>query len=154
MLFRELNRSATKTYLIGCEKTQEVALIDPVLDKTDRYLALLAYYGYTLGSIIDTHTHADHLTGSWELRALTDAPVIMHRRAPAPHVDVHVEDGQLIRVGTLTLHVLATPGHTPDSMCLHALGPGVHRRHPVYPRHRTDRLSRGRPGRPVRQHLS
>ena len=65
MLFRELNRSATKTYLIGCEKTQEVALIDPVLEKTDRYLALLAYYGYTLNSIIDTHTHADHLTGSW-----------------------------------------------------------------------------------------
>ena len=121
MLFRELNRSPTKTYLIGCEKTHKVALIDPVFEKTDRYLALLAYYGYTLDVVIDTHTHADHLTGSWELHDLTDAPVIMHNRAPAPHVDMHVCDGQLIRVGTLTLHVLATPGHTPDSMCLHAM---------------------------------
>lgn len=121
MLFRELNRSATKTYLLGCEKTCKIALIDPVFEKTDRYLALLAYYGYTLDVIIDTHTHADHLTGSWELHDLTDAPVIMHKRAPAPHVDMHVEDGQLIRVGTLTIHVLATPGHTPDSMCLHAM---------------------------------
>jgi glyoxylase-like metal-dependent hydrolase (beta-lactamase superfamily II)/rhodanese-related sulfurtransferase len=121
MLFRELNRSATKTYLIGCEKTHRVVLIDPVFEKTDRYLALLAYYGYTLDAVIDTHTHADHHTGSWELHDLTDAPVIMHRRAPAPHVDMHMDDGDLIRVGTLSLRVLATPGHTPDSMCLHAM---------------------------------
>lgn len=120
MLFRELNRSPTKTYLIGCEKTQRVALIDPVLEKTDRYLALLAYYGYTLDGIIDTHTHADHRTGSWELHSLTDAPVVMHTRAPAPHVDMHVEDGQLLHIGMLPVRVLATPGHTPDSMCLHA----------------------------------
>jgi len=78
MLFRELNRSPTKTYLIGYEETHKVALIYPVFKKTDQYLALLAYYCYTLGIVIDTHTHADHLTGSSKLHNLTDAPVIMH----------------------------------------------------------------------------
>ena len=119
MLCRELNGGPTKTYLIGCEETRKAALIDPVLEHTARYLAVLAYYGYTLDSVIDTHTHADHLTGSWELHALTDAPVVMHRWAPAPHVDVHVDDGYDLRVGGLALRVLATPGHTPDGICLH-----------------------------------
>ncbi len=120
MLFRELNRGKCKTYLLGCEKTHKAALIDPVKEKVDRYLSVLAYYGCTLDAIIDTHTHADHRTGSWELHDLTGAPVVMHRRAPAPHVDIHVEDGQVISIGELVLRVLYTPGHTPDGISLYA----------------------------------
>jgi glyoxylase-like metal-dependent hydrolase (beta-lactamase superfamily II)/rhodanese-related sulfurtransferase len=119
MLFRELNRGKCKTYLLACENTHKAALIDPIKDKVDRYLAMLAYYGCTLDAIIDTHTHADHRTASWELHDLTGAPVIMHRRAPAPHVDIHVEDGQSIPIGDLRIRVFHTPGHTPDSISLY-----------------------------------
>lgn len=119
MLFRELNRGKCKTYLIACEHTHHAALIDPVREKVDRYLATLAYYGHKLTAIIDTHTHADHRTASWELHDLTGAPVIMHRRAPAPHVDIHVDDGQSITVGDVSLRVLYTPGHTPDGISLY-----------------------------------
>lgn len=119
MLFRELNHANCKTYLLGCEKTRRAAIIDPLRDKVDRYLSVLAYHGYKLELIIDTHSHADHLTGAFELADLADAPVAMHRRAPAPKVRIHVEDGDPIKLGDLDLKVLHTPGHTPDSMSLY-----------------------------------
>jgi len=118
MLFRELNHGKCKTYLVGCEHTHHAALIDPLRDKVDRYLAVLAYHQYGLEWVIDTHTHADHRTGMWELRELTGARSVIHRRAPAPHIDLHVEDGQRLPLGDLELQVLYTPGHTPDSICL------------------------------------
>ena len=119
MLFRELNRGKCKTYLVACERTHKAVLIDPVREKVERYLAILAYFGCKLDAVIDTHTHADHRTASWELHDLTGAPVIMHRRAPAPHVDLHVEDGQVITVGDVLLRIFHTPGHTPDSISLY-----------------------------------
>ena len=118
MLFRELNRGKCKTYLIACERTKKAVLVDPLKDKVERYLASLAYFGCELEAIIDTHTHADHRTASWELHDITGAPVMMHRRAPAPHVDMHVEDGQLISVGNERIRVFHTPGHTPDGISL------------------------------------
>lgn len=119
MLFRELNRGKCKTYLLACENTHKAALIDPIKEKVDRYVAMLAYYGCQLAAVIDTHTHADHRTASWELHDLTGAPVVMHRRAPAPHVDIHVEDGQSIPIGNLRLRVFHTPGHAPDGISLY-----------------------------------
>jgi len=119
MLFRELNRGKCKTYLVACEQTNKAALIDPTKDKVERYLASLAYFGYKLEAVIDTHTHADHRTASWDLHEITGAPVVMHRRAPAPHVDIHVDDGSVIVVGNLRLRVFHTPGHTPDSISLY-----------------------------------
>jgi len=122
MLFRELNQGKCKTYLLACEKTRKALLIDPIREKTDRYLAALAYYNCSLELVVDTHTHADHRTAVFELKELTGAKVVMHRRAPAPHVDIHVQDGQTIACGEIQLRVLATPGHTPDSMSLYAEG--------------------------------
>ena len=120
MLCRELNRGKCKTYLVACERTRRAALIDPVREKVERYLAMLAYLDLKLDAIIDTHTHADHRTASFDLHDLTGARVIMHSRAPAPHVDVHVEDGQTIAIGDVALRVLYTPGHTPDGISLYA----------------------------------
>ena len=120
MLFRELNRSKCKTYLIACEESHRAVLVDPIRDKIDRYLALLSYHALKLEAVIDTHTHADHRTGGFDLKELTGAKVIMHRRAPAPHVNVHVDNGDKISVGDLQLQVLYTPGHTPDGISLFA----------------------------------
>ncbi|MDO8434799.1 MAG: MBL fold metallo-hydrolase [Candidatus Binatus sp.] len=119
-MFREINFQKCKTYLGWSDTSDQAALIDPVRDKIERYLALLAYRGLKLGLIVDTHTHADHRSGAFELGELTGAPVAMHRRAPAPHVKIHVEDGQMLTVGDLAMRVLYTPGHTPDSISLHA----------------------------------
>ena len=119
MLFHELNRGKCKTYLLACQSTHQAALIDPLREKVDRYLAVLAYYGSKLELVIDTHTHADHRTGAWDLRDLTGARVVMHRRAPVPHIDIHVDDGQCLKLGAIELQVLATPGHTPDGVSLY-----------------------------------
>jgi len=119
MIFRELNRGKCKTYLIACEETGVAALVDPVRDKLERYLALLAYHRLRLESVIDTHTHADHRTASFDLRELVGAATIMHRRAPAPHIDRHVEDGDVVAIGKIDVRVLFTPGHTPDGISLY-----------------------------------
>ena len=118
MLFHELNRAGCKTYLAACEQTNRALLVDPLKDRVDRYLAVLAYYRLTLDLIIDSHTHADHRSGVWDLRELTGAKVVMHRRAPAPHIDIHIDDGGELAVGTLRLNFIHTPGHTPDSTCI------------------------------------
>lgn len=119
MFFRELNRGKCKTYLIAGATEKVAVLVDPIRERVDRYLALLAYYGLKLEAVIDTHTHADHRTASVDLKELTGAKVVMHRRAPAPHVNVHVDDGDEIPAGELRLRVLYTPGHTPDGISLY-----------------------------------
>ena len=86
MIFRELNRGKCKTYLAISAATRKAAVIDPLREKIERYLTVLAYHGWRLNLIIDTHTHADHRSGAMELGELADAPVAMHRLAPAPHV--------------------------------------------------------------------
>src|SRR5438046_10284699 len=101
MLFRELNRGKCKTYLVACEEKQRAVLVDPVLEKLERYLAMLAYEGLRLEAVLDTHTHADHRTASFELADLTGAAFVMHRRAPAPRVTRHVDDGDVLEVGRL-----------------------------------------------------
>lgn len=118
MLFGELNLGQCKTYLLACETTRKAVLIDPLRERIDRYIAVLAYHGCRLEYVIDTHTHADHRSGIWDLQELTGAQSIMHRLAPAPRIDIHVEDGQELRLGKLALRVVYTAGHTPDSMSI------------------------------------
>ncbi|MFQ5935498.1 MAG: rhodanese-like domain-containing protein [Acidiferrobacterales bacterium] len=120
MIFQELNGAQCKTYLVACERTGRAALIDPKKDSISRYLAFLAYRHLELEVLIDTHTHADHATASFELQRLLGAQLIMHQRAPVPRVDTHVDDGDIISIGDLKLTVLYTPGHTADSISLHA----------------------------------
>ena len=122
MFFRELNRGKCKTYMLGCERTRQAALIDPLKENTGRYIAVAAYFGYRLEYAIDTHTHADHRSGTWEVADLTDAKVVMEQYAPAPHVNLHVKHGDFIEVGDLRLKVMFTPGHTPDGISLYVDG--------------------------------
>lgn len=119
MLFHELNRGKCKTYLVACPRTRRAAVIDPLRDRVDRILAALAYHRYTLDWVIDTHTHADHRTGAFELRDLAGGRVVMDRHAPQPHVDVHVKDGDTLELGDLVLRAIHTPGHSPDALSLH-----------------------------------
>jgi sulfur dioxygenase len=120
MLFRELNNAKCKTYLLASEGMERAVIIDPVKDRVERYLGVLAYHRLKLDLIVDTHTHADHRSGAHELSGLTGTPVAMHRWAPAPHVTMHLEDGQRLILGDFELKVLYTPGHTPDSISLYA----------------------------------
>lgn len=122
MLLKELNRGKCKTYLVAAETARVAALVDPVREHLDRYLAVLAYHGLKLAYAIETHTHADHRTACFDLQELTGTEVVMLRDAPAPRVDRHVADGDVLPLGELGLRIIATPGHTPDSMCIHVAG--------------------------------
>lgn len=108
-----------KSYLIACSETCSAAIIDPALNLVDRYIGELNKNGLRLRYIIDTHTHADHFTGARLLKEEFGAPIVMHRQAPAPFVDLRVEDGHSLPLGQLRLRIFHTPGHTRDSMAVH-----------------------------------
>jgi glyoxylase-like metal-dependent hydrolase (beta-lactamase superfamily II) len=116
MLFRQLFEpvSSAYTYLIACKETREAALIDPVLEMTERDLRLLQDLGLTLKYTIETHIHADHVTGAARLRELTHCKAAVPERSAAVHVDLPVREGEPIVVGKLRLEPLYTPGHTDD----------------------------------------
>jgi sulfur dioxygenase len=119
VLFRQLfePQSSAYTYLIACEETRRAALIDPVLETVDRDLQLLSDLGLSLEYTLETHLHADHVTGAARLREMTGSKAAVPERSGAEHVDVPVREGQPILVGSCVLHPLYTPGHTDDHHC-------------------------------------
>lgn len=118
MIFRQLNATSCKTYLVASERTRDAALIDPVLEPVQSYLSLLAQEGLRLRYAINTHTHADHIAGTAYLADRVDATVIMHEASPSRCVSLPVRDGSVVELGDLTLSFLHTPGHTPDSVAI------------------------------------
>jgi sulfur dioxygenase len=116
MIFRQLVEpiSSTYTYLVACDETRKAALIDPVLEVVDRDLALLGELGLTLKFTIETHIHADHVTGAARLREMTGSKAAVPEKSGAAHVDVPVREGEAIAVGRLTFEPLYVPGHTDD----------------------------------------
>jgi glyoxylase-like metal-dependent hydrolase (beta-lactamase superfamily II)/rhodanese-related sulfurtransferase len=118
VIFEHLSAAGCQSYLIGCPESCAAALIDPEISLIDRYLALTARDGLRIHYLIDTHTHADHFSATQQLARRLDVPVAMHRLSPAPFVDLALDDGEMLAVGTLRLTVLHTPGHTSDSICL------------------------------------
>jgi glyoxylase-like metal-dependent hydrolase (beta-lactamase superfamily II)/rhodanese-related sulfurtransferase len=120
MLFEQIASGGCRSYLIGCAESCAAALIDPELSQIDRYLALAARHSLRIRYAIDTHTHADHFSATRELGRRLDVPIAMHQASPAPFVDMRLGDGESIVVGQLRINVMHTPGHTRDSMCLHA----------------------------------
>ena len=117
MIFRQLfdNISSTYTYIISSGKGREALIIDPVLEKTDQYISLLTQLELRLVKVIDTHIHADHISGLAELRDRTKCITIMGEQAPADVVSMHVKDNENISIENISLKALYTPGHTDDS---------------------------------------
>lgn len=117
MIFRQLfdTESSTYTYLIGDEATRQAVLIDPVLEQVDRDLQLASELDLSLTHVFDTHVHADHVTASGELRDRTQCTVV-GGVGGATCANVQVHHGDEVRVGQLLFQVLATPGHTDDSV--------------------------------------
>jgi sulfur dioxygenase len=117
MLFRQLfeRESSTYTYLLAARKGGEALLIDPVKEDVGKYLQLIKELDLRLVFAVDTHVHADHVTGLGELRAATSCTTIMGAESKAECVSRKVTDGELIKVDGVELRALYTPGHTDDS---------------------------------------
>lgn len=118
MIFRQLfdGGSSTYTYLLADEESQEALLIDPVYEQVLRDLALIEELGLRLKLVLDTHCHADHVTGAWRLKQLTGCRIGIARDAGVEHSDIELDDGDMIGVDGVGLEVRSTPGHT--SGCL------------------------------------
>lgn len=117
MLFRQLfdRESSTYTYLLAEKAGREALLIDPVLERVNDYLRLLHELDLKLVKVIDTHTHADHVTGMGSLRDHTGAVTIMGEQSQAECVSLRVRDGEKIPVDGIALTAIYTPGHTDES---------------------------------------
>ena len=107
-----------RSYLIADPETKQAAIVDPLREKVDDYLDLIQAKRYQLVYTIETHTHADHLSGSPRLKDLTGAKMLMHAGTSVACVDRGLADGDIIELGRLKMEVIATPGHTHDSVCL------------------------------------
>jgi glyoxylase-like metal-dependent hydrolase (beta-lactamase superfamily II) len=119
MIFRQLfdRVSCTYTYLLAGGRGGEACLIDPVRDQVERYVKLLRELELKLVKAIDTHLHADHITGVGALQAHTRCLTVMGEESAAEAVSLRVRDGDRIDVGGLALRAIHTPGHTEDSYC-------------------------------------
>lgn len=117
MIFRQLfeSVSCTYTYLIASRHGGEALIIDPVLEKVDRYLQLVRELDLKLVKAVDTHLHADHVTGLGALRDRTHCITVMGEQTHADVVSMRVTDGDQIEIEGLSLDVIYTPGHTDDS---------------------------------------
>ncbi|WP_347260421.1 rhodanese-like domain-containing protein [Rudaea sp.] len=118
MIYEQIATGGCQSYLLGCSETCAAVVIDPEISQLDRYLGLAARDGLRIRYLIDTHTHADHFSGTRQLGRQLGVPVVMHRDSPASFVDMRLDDGDMVLVGRLRLRVIHTPGHTRDSMCL------------------------------------
>ena len=114
MIFEQLfdNKSSTYTYILSSGKGREALIIDPVLEHTDRYLNLLSKLELKLVKVIDTHIHADHITGLNELSKRTNCTKIMGENSKSEVVDLRVKENENIKIDNIDLKVMFTPGHT------------------------------------------
>ncbi len=114
MLFRQLfdQESSTYTYLIADPISKEALLVDPVLEQVLRDRQLLEELGLTLKYCLETHIHADHITGSGKLRDMTGCFSFVPEKAQISCADGFLKDGEILRLGTVMIKAIATPGHT------------------------------------------
>ena len=117
MIFRQLfdSVSGTYTYLLASRRGGEALIIDPVIEKVDRYLQLIGELDLRLVKAVDTHLHADHVTGLGALRDRTHCITVMGEQSKADVVSMRLGEGEKLTVEGVSLDVLYTPGHTDDS---------------------------------------
>ncbi len=117
MIFRQLfdQESSTYTYFLADEESREAIFIDPVSTHIEGYMKLLHDHGCTLKYSLETHVHADHVTGSGLLRQQTAARTGVNEQCGAVCADMQLQHGQTLTFGQSDIHVISTPGHTPGS---------------------------------------
>ena len=117
MIFHQFfdNISSTYTYLISSGKGREALIIDPVIEKTREYISFLKELELKLVKVIDTHIHADHISGLAELHEKTNCTTVMGEKAQADIVSIQVKDNEKIKIEDIELTTIYTPGHTDDS---------------------------------------
>ncbi len=128
MIFRQIfdRISYTYTYILGCQDCGEAILLDPVLDTADQALEVVFDLGLRLGCTLETHIHADHLTGAVRLTSITDCKIAGSTMDDIPCRDIGVREGEAFSWGNIELHPLFTPGHT-DTHHAYLLDAGVHK---------------------------
>ena len=117
MIFKQLfdTKSSTYTYLISSGDGREALIIDPVLENVNEYITILKKLDLRLVKVIDTHIHADHVTGASKLKDITKCSTIMGNHTPADSVEIKVKDDEYINLDNLKIRAMYTPGHTSDS---------------------------------------
>ena len=117
MIFKQVfdQKSSTYTYLIASSKGREALIIDPVLENVAEYIKLLKELDLKLVKVIDTHIHADHVTGATKLKQATNCTTLMGEHTPADTVEIKVKDNEIIKIDSLNIRSIYTPGHTSES---------------------------------------
>lgn len=118
MLFRQLfdQDTSTYTYLIADTDTKAAILVDPVIEQVDRDWKLIQELGLKLRYCLETHIHADHITGTGKLRELTGCQGVVPENAQATCADRFIQAGEVLQVGDVQIQAIATPGHTDSHM--------------------------------------
>ena len=114
MIFEQLfdPKSSTYTYIISSGEGREALVIDPVIENTDEYIKVLESLELKLVKVIDTHIHADHITGLNELNKRTNCTRIMGEKSKSEVIDLKIKDGEKIEIENIKLQAIYTPGHT------------------------------------------
>ena len=114
MIFNQLfdNQSSTYTYIISSGKGREALIIDPVIEHSDEYIKVLENLELKLVKVIDTHIHADHITGLNELNKRTNCTRIMGEKSKSEVIDLKIKDSEKIEIENIKLEAIYTPGHT------------------------------------------
>ena len=117
MIFKQIfdTETSTYTYIIASAKGREAVIIDPVLENVEDYIGILKELDLKLVKVIDTHIHADHITGASKLKQVTSCTTIMGEHTPADTVEIKVKDSEIIDIDNLKIRSMYTPGHTSDS---------------------------------------
>ena len=119
MIFEQLfdTKSSTYTYIIASGKGREALIIDPVIEHTDEYVRVLESLDLKLVKVIDTHIHADHISGLNELNKRTNCARVMGEKSKSEVVDIKLKDDENLSIENIKLKAIYTPGHTDCSYC-------------------------------------